>query len=226
MALAETDIASATTGCWPAPIAPPTSRGRASCSPCRPPPNSPIRPPLQRQNNRTCCRGHAPVAADACSSSRPSPAAASPSTDQRRSWQRSGSIPHYALAADPRPHRYPPFRPALARQRCRLSRLRSLARARSANPAQQPAIGSFTPVQTPKLLAKATRLAVSAQPRQRSRRHQIPIASAAPLGAPLPRDFVPWRFTLPCDGSVRKVRDARGPLLLTMRERGALARQR
>ena len=149
--------------------------------------------PLYPSCDRDDCQDREPL--DGLSAPRRKRAAVSRTTDPRRCRQRSGSMPHDVLAADPRPHRYPPVRPALARQPCRLSRLRSLARARSANPAQQPAIGSFTPVQTPKLLAKATRSAVSAQPLQRSRRHQIPIASAAPLGAPLPRDFVPWRFS-------------------------------
>jgi hypothetical protein len=57
-----------------------------------------------------------PAAADACSSSRPSRAAASQSTDPRPRRPRSGSTPHDAVIADPAPHRSAPFWPALARQ--------------------------------------------------------------------------------------------------------------
>jgi len=47
----------------------------------------------------------------------------------------------------------------------------------------------------PSFEPKETGSAVSAQLPQGSRRRQIPIASTAPTGAPLPRDFVPWRFS-------------------------------
>jgi hypothetical protein len=49
-----------------------------------------------------------------------------------------------ALAADPRPHRRPPFRSTPAWQPSRLCPPTNLARGRTANPAQHPAIRSFT----------------------------------------------------------------------------------
>jgi hypothetical protein len=134
------------------------------------------------------------AAADACSSSRPSRAAASQSTHPRPRRPRSGSTPHDALIADPAPHRSAPFWPALARQHTRLCRSARLARDRTANPVEQRAIRSFAPARTPKIRAKAIRSPASAQLPQHSRRRQIPIA---PLHCRCltPRDFVPWRFS-------------------------------
>ena len=113
-------IASVTTGCWPAPTVPPTSRGRANCSPYRPHRNSPRRPRPQQPTIHACCHVRAPAAADACSSSRPSHAAASRMLREALSTAphrpRSGSTPHDAVIADPKPHRHMPLCPALARQ--------------------------------------------------------------------------------------------------------------
>jgi hypothetical protein len=92
---------------------------------------------------------------------------------------RSGSTPHDAVIADPAPHRSAPFWPALAWQHTRLRRSARLARDRTANPVEQPAIRSFTPARTPKIRAKAIRSPASAQLPQHSRRRQIPIAPAA-----------------------------------------------
>jgi hypothetical protein len=140
--------------------------------------------------NPACCHDRAPAAADACSSSRPSRAAASQNTDPRPRRPRSGSTPHDAVIADPAPHRSAPFWPALARQHTRLRRSAILVRDRTANPVEQRAIRSFAPARTPKIRAKAIRSSASAQLPQHSRRRQIPIAPAA-LSVPTPRDFVP-----------------------------------
>jgi hypothetical protein len=84
--------------------------------------------------------------------------------------------------------------PALAWQHTRLRRSARLARDRTANPVEQPAIRSFAPARTPKIRAKAIRSPASAQLPQHSRRRQIPIAPTA-LSVPTPRDFLPWRFS-------------------------------
>jgi hypothetical protein len=42
-----------------------TSPRRASCSPCRPAPNSPIHPRPRQPMKHACCRVRAPAAADA-----------------------------------------------------------------------------------------------------------------------------------------------------------------
>jgi hypothetical protein len=165
--------------CWPVAAAPPTSRGRASCSPCRSAANSKIPQRLQRPTNPACCHDRAPAAADACSSSRPSRAAASQSTDPRPRRPRSGSTPHDAVIADPAPHRSAPFWPALAWQHTSLRRSARLARDRTANPVEQRAIRSFAPARTLKIPAKAIRSPASAQLPQHTRRRQIPIAPAA-----------------------------------------------
>ena len=60
--LKRASTASVTTGCLPAATVPPTSRRRASCSPCRPAPNSPRRAGPQRSTNRACCHVRAPAA--------------------------------------------------------------------------------------------------------------------------------------------------------------------
>ena len=96
-----------------------------------------------------CCRDHAPAAADACSSSRPSRAAASQSTDPLPRWPRSESTPHDAVIADPAPHRSAPFWPALARQHTGLRRSARLARDRTENPVEQRAIRLFAPAPRP-----------------------------------------------------------------------------
>ena len=72
--------------------------------------------------NPACCHDRAHAAADVCSSSRPSRAAASQSTDPRPRRPRSGSTPRDAVIADPAPLRSEPFWPALARQHTRLRR--------------------------------------------------------------------------------------------------------
>src|SRR5882762_5241989 len=113
--------------------------------------------------NLSYCHDRAPAAADACSSSRPSRAAASQSTDPRPRQPRSGSTPHDAVSADPAPHRSALFWPALARQHTGLRRSARLARDRTANPVQQRAIRSFAPARTPKIRAKAIRSPASAQ---------------------------------------------------------------
>jgi hypothetical protein len=121
----------------------------------------------------------APAAADACSSSRPSHAAASRSIVPRRRQRRSGSTPRDAVSADPKPQRHMLFWPALARQHPRSRRSAELARDRAANPVEQPAIRSFAPPRTPKLRPKTTVSTGSDQIHQHSRRRQIPIAPAA-----------------------------------------------
>jgi hypothetical protein len=72
-----------------------------------------------------------------------------------------------------------PLWPSLARQHPRLRRSARLARDRTANPVEQPAIRSFAPAPTPKLRPKITRSTASHQLHQHSRRRQIPIAPAA-----------------------------------------------
>jgi hypothetical protein len=121
-----------------------------------------LRGPM-RPTNPAYCHDRAPAAADACSSSRPSRAAASQSTDPRPRQPRSGSTPHDAVSADPAPHRSALFFPALARQHTGLRRSARLARDRTANPVQQRAIRSFAPARTPKIPAKAIRSPASAQ---------------------------------------------------------------
>jgi hypothetical protein len=144
--------ASGTTDCWPVAAAPPTSRGRASCSPCRSAANSKIPQRPRRPTNPACYHDRAPAAAGACSSSRPSCAAASQGTDQRPRRPRSGSTPHDAVIADPAPHRSAPFCPPLARQH---SRLRGSARRdRTTNPVEQCAIRSLAPARPPKIELK------------------------------------------------------------------------
>ena len=137
-----------------------------------------LRGPM-RPTNPAYCHDRAPAAADACSSSRPSRAAASQSTDPRPRQPRSGSTPHDAVSADPAPHRSAPFGPALARQYTSLRRSARLARDRTANPVEQRAIRSFAPARTLKIPAKAIRSPASAQLSQHTRRRQIPIAPAA-----------------------------------------------
>lgn len=166
--------------------APPTSRGRVNCSPCRSAPNSKMPQKPQRPTNPACCHDRAPAAADACSSSKPSRAAASQSIDQRRR-PRSGSTPHDAVIADPAPHRSAPFWPALARQHTRLRPSARLARDRSANPVEQRAIRSFAPARMPRIRANAIRSPAAAQLPQHSPRRQIPIAPAAPSVPHTPR---------------------------------------
>ncbi len=143
-------------------------------------PNRPTQPRPRRPTKRACCRVRAPVAADACSSLRPSRADASPSTDPPRRQERSGSTPHDAVTADPKPHRHMPFWPTLARQHPRLRRSPRLARDRATNPVQQPAIRSFAPARTPRLRPKPTVPTGSDQLYPHSRRRQIPIEPAAP----------------------------------------------
>jgi len=141
----------------------------------------------KRPTNPACCHDRARAAADACSSSRPSRAAASQSIDPRMRRQRSGSTPHDAVIADPAPHRSAPLSPALARQHTRLRRSARLARDRTADPVEQSAIRSFAPAPTPGIRAKAIRSPASAQLPQHSRRRQIPIAPAAPSAPHTPR---------------------------------------
>jgi hypothetical protein len=64
--LPRASTASVTMGCWPAATGPPTSRGRANCSPCQLTRNNQISPRPQRSTNRASCRVRAPAAADAC----------------------------------------------------------------------------------------------------------------------------------------------------------------
>jgi len=93
-------------GLLAAPTVLPTSRGPANCSPYRPHPDNRRRPKPQRPMKPTCCRGRARAAAAAWSSSRPSHAAASPSTGPNRHWEKPGSTPHEAVAADQWPSRH------------------------------------------------------------------------------------------------------------------------
>ena len=157
----------------------------------------PASPETTAADQPRCCRVHAPVAADAWSSSRPSGAAASPSTAPRRCRQRSGSTPHDDLIADPKPHRYMPFRPTPARQRHRLRWPARLARRRTANPVAQPVepcSASFTPPPASMFCRQATAATTSAKPSRTARRGQIPMPPAPPV-RPTHRDFVPWRFS-------------------------------
>ena len=89
-----------------------------------------------------------PCAADACSSLRPSRAAANPSIVPRRQ-ERSGSTPHDAVTADPPPKRHQPFAPDLDRHRPRLRRPVTSAHIAGAIPLDKPPVRSFSPARTP-----------------------------------------------------------------------------
>jgi hypothetical protein len=127
----------------------------ANCSPSRSVPNRPTQPRPQRPTSRACCRVRAPAAAHACSSSRPSRAAVSPSTDRHPCRRQSGSTPHDAVTADPPPKRHQPFAPDLDRHRPRLCRPVRLACIASAIPVNKPPVRSFSPARTPTSWAKA-----------------------------------------------------------------------
>jgi hypothetical protein len=88
------------------------------------------------------------------------------------------------IIADPAPHRSAPFWPALARQHTRSARL---ARDRTANPVERPAICSLAPARTTRIRAKAIQSPRSAQLLQHSRRRQIPIAPVALSVPHIPR---------------------------------------
>jgi hypothetical protein len=92
----------------------------------------PTQPRPRRPTKRACCRVRAPAAADACSSSRPSRAAVSPSTDRHPCRRQSGSTPHDGVTADPPPKRHQPLAPDLDRHRPRSRRPVRLARIASA----------------------------------------------------------------------------------------------
>ncbi len=115
----------------------------------------PTHPRLRRPTKRACCRVRAPAAADACSSLRPSLAAASPSIVPRRRQERSGSTPHDAVTAHPPPKRHQPFAPDLGRHRPRLRRPVKLARIATAILVNKRPVRSFSPARTPTPRAKA-----------------------------------------------------------------------
>jgi len=101
------------------------------------------------------------------------------STDPPPLQRRSGSIPHDAVAIDPRPQRRPSFLLALGRQCPRFRRSARSARSHTANLLAQRAIRLFTPTRTPTLQGKAIGSAASLQRPRHSRRGRIPIAPAA-----------------------------------------------
>jgi hypothetical protein len=109
------------------------------------------------------------------------------STDPPPLRRRSGSIPHDAVAIDPRPQRRPSFLLALGLQCPRFRRSARSARSHTANLLAQRAIRLFTPTRTPTLQGKAIGSAASLQRPQHSRRGQIPIAPAAPSVPHTPR---------------------------------------
>ena len=109
------------------------------------------------------------------------------STDPPPLRRRSGSIPHDAVAIDPRPQRRPSFLLALGLQCPRFRRSARSARSHTANLLAQRAIRLFTPTRTPTLQRKAIGSAASLQRPQHSRRGQIPIAPAAPSLPHTPR---------------------------------------
>jgi hypothetical protein len=124
---------------------------------------APVSPePPDTTETRAYCSVRAPAAADACSSSRPSRAAVSPSTDRHPCRRQSGSTPHDAVTADPSPKRPQPFGPDLDRHRPPLHRRVRLAGIASAILANNPPIRSFSPARTPTPWAKV--MAATASP--------------------------------------------------------------
>jgi hypothetical protein len=121
-----------------------------------------------------------PAAADACSSLRPSRAAASPSIVARRRQERSGSTPHDDVTADPPPKRHQPFAPDLDRHRPRLCRPVRLARIASSILVNKPPVRSFSPPRTPAPWAKAMGSTTSRHTLRARRPAQFPIEPAAP----------------------------------------------
>ena len=109
------------------------------------------------------------------------------STDKPPLRRRSGSIPHDAVAIDPRPQRRPSFLLAFGLQCPRFRRSARSARSHTANLLAQRAIRLFTPTRTPTLQGKAIGSAASLQRPQHSRRGRIPIAPAAPSVPHTPR---------------------------------------
>src|SRR5262249_45629175 len=141
------------------------------------------------------------------------------STAPHRFHQQSGSTPHDAGTIDPPPHRPPPFRLALARQRSRLHRRATPARSPPPNPLAQRTRRAFkvdSAIFSPKAIIRTTAI----KSHWHARPAQIPIALAAPPGAPptaisclgafrTPAASAPGEHVLPASENLHKMRHRR-----------------
>jgi hypothetical protein len=115
-----------------------------------------------------------------------------------------------------RPLRHLPFLPARRRQRPSSHPSPRCAASRTANRLAQRAARSFTPTCSPWICGKPIAATAPLQPHQAQPRRQIPIAPAAPPGAPLPAISCLGAFPTPAAGAHGWHRHRRRPKTCTI----------